>query len=90
MQGKEFNIKKNLLDLDYQRKLQIYNTTLIILFTYLIGVIIALVSEKIDYINTTLFSILLITSAIFVSLCITITIIFQQKMKQIRNQISSL
>lgn len=44
-------IKKNLLDLQYSRYLQYYNTSIIILSTYIIGVIIGFVTKQIDYKN---------------------------------------
>ena len=45
------SIKKNLLDLKYSKYLQFYNTGIIILFTYLIGLTIALLTKQIDYTN---------------------------------------
>ncbi|MFA5173703.1 MAG: hypothetical protein WC438_00815 [Candidatus Pacearchaeota archaeon] len=43
------NLKKNLLDLKYNKYLQYHNTCIIILFTYFIGVIIAYVTNQINY-----------------------------------------
>lgn len=37
-------IKKNLLDLQYNKYLQYYNTSTIILFTYVIGVVIGFIT----------------------------------------------
>ncbi len=44
-------IKKNLLDLEYNKHLQYLNTTVIILFTYFIGVVITLVTGQFNYNN---------------------------------------
>ncbi|MBI4983125.1 hypothetical protein HZC32_00570 [Candidatus Woesearchaeota archaeon] len=41
-------VKKNLLDLQYNKYLQYYNTAIIILFTYFIGVFIAFITKQID------------------------------------------
>ena len=43
--------KKNLLDLDYNKHLQYYNTSIILLFTYVIGTFIAFLTKQIDYKN---------------------------------------
>lgn len=42
------NIKKNLLDLEYQKYLQFYIATIIILFTYFIGLGIAFLTKQIN------------------------------------------
>ena len=43
--------KKNLLDLEYNKHLQYYNTSIILLFTYIIGISIAFITKQIDYRN---------------------------------------
>ncbi len=44
--------KKNLLDLQYNKFLQYYNTSIIILFTYLIALAIGFVTKQINYRDT--------------------------------------
>lgn len=41
-------VKKNLLDLQYNKYLQYYNTSIIILFTYFIGATIAFITKQIN------------------------------------------
>ena len=42
-------VKKNLLDLQYNKYLQYYNTSIIVLFTYAIGVGISFMTKQINY-----------------------------------------
>ena len=42
-------VKKNLLDLHYNKYLQYFNTAKIISFTYLIGVSIAFITKQVNY-----------------------------------------
>lgn len=42
------SIKKNILDLQYNKYLQYHNTAIIILFTYFIGVGIGFITKQID------------------------------------------
>ena len=44
-------ILKNLLDLEYNKYLQIYHTSIVLLFSFLIGVLIALLTNQIDFSN---------------------------------------
>lgn len=44
-------IKKNLLDLEYNKYLQHFNTSMILLFTYVIGLFVASITKQIDYTN---------------------------------------
>ena len=41
-------VKKNLLDLQYNKYLQYYTTSIIILFTFFIGVSLAFITKQID------------------------------------------
>ena len=59
-------IKKNLLDLHHNKYLQYFNTTVIVMFTYFIGVVIALLTKQIDYAKPShLIAIALISTAVF-------------------------
>ncbi len=46
------NVKKNLLDLQYNKYLQYYTTSIILLFTYFIGLGIAFITRQVDIHNT--------------------------------------
>ena len=43
------DIRKNLLDLHYQKNLQYYNITIVILFTYFVGLGIAAVTGEVKF-----------------------------------------
>ena len=43
------SVKKNILDLQYNKYLQYYNTSVIVLFTYFIGIGVALITEQVDF-----------------------------------------
>ena len=43
------HIRKNILDLQYNKYLQYSTTSVIILFTYLIGLALAFITQQIDY-----------------------------------------
>ncbi len=46
------NVKKNILDLQYNKYLQYYTTSIILLFTYFIGLGIAFITRQVDIYNT--------------------------------------
>ncbi len=46
-------VLKNLLDLEYNKYLQIYHTCIILLFSFLVGLLIALLTNQVDFSNTT-------------------------------------
>ena len=60
--------KKNILDLQFQKYLNISSTSIIIAFTYLIGVGIAFLTEKITF-NRTSISALIIISISLLGAC---------------------
>ncbi len=86
----EREIKKNLLDLKYNKYLQYYNTSIIILFTYFIGLALAIITKQVDYTNYNhLFFILGITFFV----CITIIYFmlkFKTQLSRIPKQIANL
>jgi len=49
MKNKDYNLKKNLLDLNYNKCLQHYNTLVNMLFAYYFGLIIGIITKQIDY-----------------------------------------
>ena len=70
--------KKNLLDLDYNKHLQYYNTSIILLFTYVIGTFIAFLTKQIDYKNLNQLFLFIVVSISF----IVPIIIFMRKSKE--------
>ncbi len=84
----QLSIQKNILDLEYNTYLQYFNTAIIIAFTYVIGVIIAIISYQIREIIQLLLvaflsSIILFGIAIFLKNC-------QNKLKQTLREIKAL
>ncbi len=82
--------RKNILDLEHQRYLQFYNTTIIILFTFLIGIGISFLTKQInpkDYIQ--ILGIVLISSIVFV-LSYKYIIKFNKELKRIKEEIKRL
>ncbi len=81
------NIKKNLLDLQYNKYLQYYNTSIIILFTYFIGLAIAIVTNQINYNNGwQLFFVSIISSLVIVLFMLN----FKMHLKNITFEIKKL
>ena len=72
--------KKNLLDLDYNKHLQYYNTSIILLFTYVIGTFIAFLTKQIDYKNLNQLFLFTIVSIAFVA---PITIFMRKSKEQL-------
>ena len=66
----ELNKRKNILDLEFQKNLVIASTSVIIAFTYLIGVGIAIFTEQIKLDDFVDMSLLLAVSAVVLGLCI--------------------
>lgn len=74
-------IKKNLLDADLQKYLQIASTTVIIAFTYLIGISIAYLSNQIDFNNIVSMGSALLLTAIII---IPSYLLFRHSIKKIK------
>ena len=66
---KENEKKKNVLDLQFQKYLIIASTSIIIAFTYSVGIVIAILTEQINFNNYLISSVLFLISAIVFSLC---------------------
>ena len=82
--------KKNLLDLQYNKYLQYYNTAIIILFTYFIAVLISYLTKQINY--QALYPNLLVgVFSIFVISTIVFSIInFKTHLKKIQEEIKTI
>lgn len=84
------SIKKNVLDLRYNTYLQYFNTIVIIGCTYIIGIIIAVLTKQIDIHNTS--QVLAVaTISVFVLLTFSIILLyFKKKLQDIIKDINSL
>lgn len=83
-------IKKKLLDLQYNKYLQYYNTSIIILFTYVIGVAIAFITKQIDYRNMNQIGLVGIISIAVVSIIIIFMLEMKDHIQNIPNKIKKL
>lgn len=90
MHGTKMDTRKNLLDLNYQKYLQFYIGTIIIMFTYFIGIIIAFFTREIEIKNWFELSIISSLSIIFMAVSIKLLIIFSKRLNQITQEIKSL
>jgi len=84
------NLKKNILDLNYQKYLQHYVVSLIILFTYLIGVVIAFLTKQINIgdFNQIVY---LIVISIFVIISLSVCLVaFNKRLRDIIGEIEIL
>ena len=86
----ESELKKNLLDLSYQKYLQFFTTAIIILFTYVVGVIIALFSGQIDAGNGKQLFLVGISSIFFFYFVIIALMQYRRRLEEITGQIRSL
>lgn len=84
------NIKKNLLDLDYNKNLQYFNTIVILVFTYIIGIIIAFLTNQINYENGYQLLFALFFSIIFLLSSSVFMLVFRSRLKIIVNEIKNL
>jgi len=83
-------VKKNLLDLQYNKYLQYYTTTVIILFTYVIGMGIAFITQQIDPTNVKqLFVVGIVTIAITTIIILSL-LHFKGNMENILDEIKKL
>lgn len=78
-------IEKNLLDLDYNMYLQYFNTCLIILSTYFIGLFTLLMTKQ-----TQEYDLIIIISPVFAVLMFGLLIRLKNKLKQTKNKIKNL
>ena len=90
MMQKNNKIRKNILDIQHNKYLQYFNTTIVILFTYFIGLFIALITKSIDYTNKNHVVITMIVSIAFLSVTTIFLLRFKDKMKGIISEIENL
>ena len=83
-------VKKNLLDLQYNKYLQYYNTSIIILFTFFIGVGIAFITKQIDISEPRQFLSLSVISISITVLIILSMLRFKSHQQNILDEIKNL
>ena len=83
-------IKKNLLDLHYTKYLQYFNTSIIVIFTYLIGLGIALLTKQIDYKNPAQLLLAAVITIMFLGAISILLIKFRGHLKSIPQEIKKL
>ena len=90
MEEMKDKVKKNIFDLEYNRYLQYYNTAIIILFTYVIGIAIAFFARQIEFTNISQLFIIGLFSLFVSGIIIVFMIYCRNKMKNILEGIRSL
>lgn len=86
MQG---SVKKNILDLNFQKQLVIASTAVIVAFTYLIGVVIAIFARQITVAGKSL-GILSAFSVIVLGLCGNILYKATMRMREVLEEIQNM
>lgn len=79
------SIRKNLLDLQYTTYMQYFNTAIVVLCTYIVGVAIAIITQQ-----TKQFMLIGIISLGVFGILVTFLIYCKEKMKQAISDINSL
>ena len=89
-QKTEIVIRKNLLDLKYNKYLQYLNTAIIMLFTYFIGLTIAFITKQIDYKNINQLWLVMLLSIAITSTFIILMSKFKRSLTTITRDIEML
>ena len=83
-------IKKNLFDLDYNKYLQYFNTCIIIIFIYIIGLLVAIFIKQIDISKTNELLFLTFISLIFFLVILSVLLNLKYNLKNITEEIKKL
>ncbi len=83
-------VKKNLLDINYNKYLQYFNTTIIISFTYLIGIAIAFITKQINYKDPTQLFLVALISIGFLGIMVILLLDFKGHIDRIPKEIKKL
>ena len=83
-------VKKNLLDLQYNKYLQYYNTSIILLFTYFIGVAIAFLTKQVLVSNASQLFLVSIITIIVTSFILLLMLYFKNHQENIFEEIKKL
>ena len=83
-------ITKNLLDLEFNKYLQIYNASIILLFSFLVGLLVALLTNQIDFSDKIQVGTFFIASIVVIFAIISFMVRSHYKLKLIPKEISKL
>ena len=82
--------KKNLLDLEYNKYLQYYNTSIIVLLTYIIGTTIAFLTKQINYKDSGQLLSVAVVSIVVIGVIIILMLKFKDNLTTISKEIEKL
>ena len=82
--------KKNLLDLEYNKYLQYYNTSIIVLLTYIIGTTIAFLTKQINYKDSGQLLSVAVVSIVVIGVIIILMLKFKDNLTNISKEIEKL
>jgi len=88
--GLSYTTKKNILDLHFTKNLQYYTTSIIILFTYVIGVVIAFLTGQVSVQNINQLLLVGVISSVVISIITLLMLTFRSHLKEIPELIKSL
>ncbi|MDD5086319.1 MAG: hypothetical protein PHV16_01060 [Candidatus Nanoarchaeia archaeon] len=83
-------VKKNLLDLNYNKYLQYFNTSIILLFTYIIALMVGFITRQINYNNLGQMIMVAVVSIIVISVLLLLMQKFRGHQRMIFNEIRKL
>ncbi len=83
-------LRKNLLDLQYTTQLQHFSTTIILLFTFLIRIAVALLTGQVDMKDSLQVFLLAIMSAVVLGVMTTLLLWFKERMQETAAEIERL
>ena len=83
-------IKKNLLDLEYNKNLQYLNTCIVISLTYIIGVFIAFFTKQLIFTSAIYNATFFLFSILFVAVMYWLVFSFNTNLRKIKKGISNL
>lgn len=83
-------VKKNLLDIHYNKYLSYFNTTIILLFSYIIALLIGFITSQIDYRNTNQVYAVSVFSFIIIYIFIMFLLNFRDHLRKIPKEIKKL
>ncbi len=85
-----FSVKKNLLDLEHNKYLQYFNTTIIVIFTYVVGLALAFITKQINYENTQQIAIVSLISLAFFLISTLLLLRFKENLNKIYSSIQAI
>jgi len=76
-------LKKNLLDMNYNKYLYYFNTSVILLFTYVIGILIGFITKQINYRSLNQMMAVAVVSILVVGVIILLLLNFLDHLRKI-------